>query len=175
MGWKKYLDDYEEQEDGKYVYIGKYYRINCDEQRLRRFKLTYGFLAGAAALLFILAGLSMYLSSRFWFVSVPFAAVIIPLFFVVMDTVRICRGPERMTRKEYQESVVQHKTACVGMAALTLITVIGDLVFLLVFCPNFLLLQELLFFVFSLGQLVLAILRLLVTRRMPSGPEGGRA
>ncbi len=174
FGWKRYVDDYEEGKDGKYVYVGKYYRFFLEKEQLRRFRRAYAILAGAVVLFFLLAGLSEYASSRTWYVVLPYAACIFPIAFLVMDTVRICRAPERMSRKQYNGSVVQHKWACIFLLILSLWAVIGDAVFLLAVCPPFLRAQELIFLVFCVALALLAGLWIFLGARLPAGAEGSR-
>lgn len=165
------MDDYEEGKDGKYVYVGKYYRFQLEPAQLRRFRVAYSILAVAVVLFFVLAGFSEYASSRTWYVVIPFTACAIPGAFLVLDTVRICRSPERMTRKQYNESVVQHKWASIYLLILSLITVVGDVVFLLVFCPDFLVGQELIFLAFCVALLLTAGAWTVLSRRLPVGVE----
>ncbi len=178
FGWKKYVDDYEKDQSGKYVYVGLYYRFFVEKSVLKRIRVGYAILAAAMVLLFVMAGLNTYLTGTCWYVAIPYAASILPLAFLVMDTVRICRAPERMTKKEYNESVVQHKGACVIMLILAALTTIGDAVFLILnpygaFLTDYLT-SEIIFLVCNLLLAAGAGIWLWLTKKLPCGPEGSR-
>ncbi len=174
FGWKKYVEDYEEGKDGKYVYVGRYYCFFLEKQQLHRFRVAYACMAACAVVLFLLAGFNEYASSRTWYVVAPYAACAIPVALLVLYTLRICRAPERMTRKQYNESVPAHKGACIALLVLSLATVAGDSVFLARYCPAELRMQELVFLLCCIGLLLGAALWLFLASRLPSGAEGSQ-
>ena len=108
-GKHKYIGSYVQNLRGEYEYTGTYFKIDMSADSLKRIKIQNVILAGAIALLFILAGLTNATSSRVMYVMLPYAATMLPIVFMLAAVYRIARYQKPMTLKQYDHSIVQLK------------------------------------------------------------------
>ena len=78
-GKHKYIGSYVRNLRGEYEYTGAYFKIDMPADSLKRIKIQSIILAGAIAVLFILAGLTNAPSSRVMYVMLPYAAAMLPI------------------------------------------------------------------------------------------------
>lgn len=122
---------YTPAEGGGYNYIGSYWRYELAPAALRRMKLAYAGFTLVLALLFITGGVCDFASSRVAYVVLPFVGNFLPLAFMVGDVVRIAAAPEKMTVRQYERGVLQLRRCTVAVAVLSVISAVGDIVFIL--------------------------------------------
>lgn len=105
----KYLEDYEKTGAGGFEYTKQYY---CFKLTVMQKAAYLAFmLVNAAA--FIYAGLLNNGGSRVFYIVLPYAAMLLPLMFMLADVYKILTNEGKMTRKQYDKSFVQlkHMTA----------------------------------------------------------------
>jgi len=156
-GKHKYLGSYVQNLSGEYEYTGAYFKIDVPADSLKRIKLWCAVMAGSIAVLFILAGLINASSSRVMYVMLPYVATLLPVAFMLADVYHIARYQKPMTLKQYDHSVLQLKAVTVATIALTAISAVGDIVYILFFCASEHIVRELLYLTACIGMTAVSI------------------
>lgn len=104
---KKYADDFRLENvldtNGKLktkaVYRGKWYRFRSDSDVIGRMKRIYTALAIVSVLVLLAMLFTTDTMGNFWYVVMPLACNLIPVFFVVIGCWRLLTARDRVTRE----------------------------------------------------------------------------
>lgn len=135
---RKYRDQYVmqtvETKDGpmkKAVYTGKYFAAQVPEEKLSKYKAALKGISLITAMLFVGMGLVNNAGSRVIYVILPYAILVIPIFYMLMTTISFGRTKGKLTFPEYDKVFVRMKTAGMGALILAIAGAVGVLVFIL--------------------------------------------
>lgn len=129
----------------KLVYAGNYYQFALNRSQLFHLKLRLTAYLLAALICYLLMTLSVYLCSSMFYVGIPTLIALIPLIYLCMGTVCLWMAKPAMTVGQTYGSVRRIKRAvCAALGFLSL-SLVGDLVFLMVYAGHYPLGQELRF------------------------------
>jgi len=165
-GKHKYLGSYVRNLNGDYEYIGAYFKIDVPTDSLKRIKVWCAVMAGAIAGLFVLAGLTNAAGSRVMYVMLPYVGAMLPIVFMLADVYQIARYQKPMTLKQYDHSVLQLKAVTVATLALTSVSAVGDIVYLMFFCAPADMARELLYLAACIGMIAVSIALLIYQRKI---------
>ena len=165
-GKHKYIGSYVRNLRGEYEYTGAYFKIDMPADSLKRIKIQSIILAGAIAVLFILAGLTNAPSSRVMYVMLPYAAAMLPIAFMLAAVYRIARYQKPMTLKQYDHSIVQLKTVTIATLILTAISAVGDIVYILFFCAAGDIIRELFYLTACVGIIAVSVALFMFQRKI---------
>ncbi len=127
---RKYRDAYVKNGNGEYKYTGEYYRFDMPGEKIREMKWIYAALALSTAILFLIAGFINNEGSKVIYVSLPYVVLLLPIGFMVWDVVKIASLRGDMTKKQYDQSVVQLKNVTTAATVLSFLASAGDIVFM---------------------------------------------
>ena len=135
---RKYLGDYrlENREDprsGKIktvpVYRGAWFAFAADANAVRRAKRLYPILSAVCALLFLLVLLINAPSGHVAYVTLPFAAMIFPLFFCLAGSRRLLTAKDKVTREHADKICARFASSSFILALLSAISAAGHALF----------------------------------------------
>lgn len=129
---RKYKSEYEVEEKGKkkvLIYMGEYYSIQAESWKIQRFRLLYGITMLCLIAFFLIGGLLNNDGSRVFYVVVPYVCSTIPLFYMTLATFRFLRLPLKFQHIHYDLSVTRLKKTSVVLIALSVMTMLGDLIY----------------------------------------------
>lgn len=137
MARGKYRKDYETQVEiqGKktkrtLIYKGKYYKIDIEEQKLKKMKITYSILCCLTLLSFLFVGFQNTAGSRKFYIILPFIFTFLPIFYEIMGTIKFITNRPKMTVIEYDSSLKRVKRSTIGIMILSLSSGFGEIAFL---------------------------------------------
>ena len=124
-GRKKYLSDYVPGDNG-YKYIGEYYRFKLERSSQRKFWIYNSLFAIVLWVVFILTGFIQAEGSRQIYVVLPYACAFLPLCLMLGDLVKIMVYKGDLTKKQYEGSVVQLHRVTIAIIVLSIVSSIGQ-------------------------------------------------
>lgn len=137
MASKKYAKDYETHVEvqGKktkktLVYKGKYFKIDIDDQKLNKLKITYSIFCSLTLLSFLFVGFQNTEGSRKFYILLPFIFTFLPIFYEIMGTIKFITNKPKMTSLDYDTSLKRMKRSTVGILILSLASGLGEIAFL---------------------------------------------
>jgi hypothetical protein len=141
---RKYLDDYEvvvqEDEKGREkrtaVYVGAYYRINIDDEALRKFRRNSLILLAFVVAVQIGSGFIANTGMYTFFVSLPYIFTFLPLYFLVDGGLRLPKEKRDFRRDEAELIFKRMKSASKILFPLLGLTILADIVFLIWFADT---------------------------------------
>lgn len=135
---RKYRDQYVlqtvETKDGpkrKTVYTGKYFTAHLPEDKLGKYKAALKGISLITAVLFVGMGLVNNAGSRVIYVILPYAILVLPVFYMLMTTISFGRAKDKLTFPEYDKIFVRMRTAGMGALILAAAGAVGVVVFIL--------------------------------------------
>lgn len=120
MVTRKYLGDYRLENrtnprNGKVVtvpvYRGEWFAFTADAQTVRKMKRLYPLLSALSAAMFLLVMLLNAPCGHMFYVMLPFAAMIFPVYFALAGSRRLLTAKEKVTR-EHNDKIRQRFTSC---------------------------------------------------------------
>ena len=135
---RKYLGDYRlenrvDPKSGKVktvpVYRGAWFTFAADANAVRRAKRLYPILSAVCALLFLLVLLLNAPSGHAAYVTLPFAAMIFPLFFCLAGSRRLLTAKDKMTREHADKICVRFASSSFFLALFSAISAAGHTLF----------------------------------------------
>lgn len=133
---RKYVGDYRlenaVQPDGRLktapVYRGDWFVFSGGAEALRRAKRTYVLLSMLCASLFAAVLLLNAPSGRFALATLPFAAMVFPVFFSLAGSLRLIASSARVTREGRDKMQGRFVACALSMSALCALSAVGHLV-----------------------------------------------
>lgn len=137
----KYVQDYEVFEvsknsapDGKkgkvqkkLVYKGNHFSFTVSESTQKRIKLCYVGLMLLICLFFAGIGMLNNDGSRKIYVVFPYVFMSLPVFYGMMGAVKLFMANQKMTRVEYDHSVIRLRKSSVALLVLSITCVLGEI------------------------------------------------
>jgi len=113
------------------VYRGKYYLAAVPAEKLNRYKAALKGTSLAMAMLFIGMGLLNNSGSRIFYVILPYAALVLPVFFMLVSTITFGKAKDKLTVPELDKTVGRIKTTSIAAFITAAAGAIGSLIFIL--------------------------------------------
>lgn len=136
---KKYYKDYEmiqkTQANGKVKeeakYIGDYYISQISKVALNRKKIYHSALSLCSVAIVIAVGILNTPGSRVIYVSLPYVCLYIPAIFSLIGTTQFLGVGERLEYMVYDKTRNRVRKSIGGIIVISLLTIIGDVFFIL--------------------------------------------
>lgn len=135
-------------------YIGKYYISCLSKTDLKKMKFYYLALVLCSSATAMGAGFLNNPGSRIVYVALPYVSLFLPIAYSLMGTIGFIRTDEKLTRVLYDKTKVRIRRATIWQILLSVLAILGDVVFILYRIDKNFLQKELVF----LGCLVLVLL-----------------
>lgn len=166
---KLYTTDYEvDEKTGKKKavsrYIGPWYSLDAAQRRKCALGLWIGLVLGVAA--FLTAGLIPTWASMTMYVTPWYICCMLPLFYLLLGTVKITRMKEKITEVDKAEGLGYARYASMGLAVLGGAWLIADGIFLLTGNVTMTMTYELIFLSCGAVTAVLGLLMYLRVRKL---------
>lgn len=139
MAGKKYLSDYILEEriqpgsgriKAEAVYRGDWYRFSIEGEELKRLKITLTVLSLLCVIAFFAALSVNSPCSRFWYVILPFAGMVFPIFFLLGAGYRLLTAGNRMTREHRDKLEKRFPPVTLFLMAFSGLALIGFMVYI---------------------------------------------
>lgn len=135
---RKYKDQFEiqavETKNGfrkKVIYQGNYYLAAVPAEKLNRYKAAFKGASLVMTLFFAGMGFINNDGSRIFYVVLPYAILLLPIFFMLISSIAFGKTKDKLTFPEYDKTVVRIKTAAITAFIASMAGVVGDLFFIL--------------------------------------------
>ena len=133
---KKYADDFRLENvldtNGKLktkaVYRGKWFRFRSDSHVIERTKRIYTALAIISVLVLLAMLFTTDVMGNFWYVVMPLACNLIPVFFVVAGCWQLLTAKDRVTREHKDQIHDRLAPASMFQTVFALLGVVGGIV-----------------------------------------------
>ena len=129
---RKYNDEYITDISGKakdgVIYIGDWYVFENDAKTVLRAKLLATVFSLLSAVLFVAAGFLDAEASYTAYVFMPYIITFLPIVFSVADGFKLLSFGERLTHKQYDNTVVNLRHTSLATAILSGLSLIGNAV-----------------------------------------------
>ncbi len=153
MAAKRYADDYETvittdekgNEKKTAVYRGEYFEISPDEEGLAQFKRNCLLLVAAIIVLHISGGFVNNPGMNQFYVGLPYVSAFFPLVYLAMSFFRLPKSKPRYRRDEVGLSLGRMKTSSSILLVFLILSLLGEIAFLLFATTGYQLLRELLY------------------------------
>ncbi|ABX41198.1 hypothetical protein [Lachnoclostridium phytofermentans] len=141
MKKRAYVNDYDintevTKEGNKYkekkniTYHGKYYRIQMDDDKIKKAKWINVVFGIVFFLLFTFLGFLNNDSSRIFYVVLPYVILFLPIFYTNMGTIKLLNISGDMTTKEYEFTIQRMRKTTLSMLILAIACSIGEILYL---------------------------------------------
>jgi len=115
-----------------YEYIGPLYAVDLPGPRLLRLRILCAAFPVAGFALFLAMGFLNADGVRRFYIMLPYVGLLFPLGLLIGDAYKFWTAPPRMTRREYARSIVQMRHCAGAVMLLSLMVMLGEALFLLV-------------------------------------------
>lgn len=117
------------------VYRGDWFAFVADDAVVRRIRLEYPLFSLVIALLFVLV-LSMNAPcGHYYYVMLPFAAMVFPVFFSLAAARRLLIAKDKVTREHRDKLVNRYISASLFLMAFSCISAVGHIVYFFLETP----------------------------------------
>lgn len=111
------------------VYRGDWYAFAADAQTVRRMKRVYPALSALCIAMFLLVLLLNAPSGHIFYVTMPFAALIFPVYFSAAGSWRLLTAKDRITR-EHSDKLQPRFTSCaLFLTSFSAVSVCGHILY----------------------------------------------
>jgi len=111
------------------VYRGEWFAFVCPENEIRPMKLKYTLSSALVTLLFILVLLLNAPCGHIYYVMVPFAAMVFPVFFSLAAARRMLTAKEKVTREHRDKLVNRYISVSLFLMVFSGLSVVGHIVY----------------------------------------------
>jgi len=115
------------------VYVGDYYRFELSSRQRKRLLWCCALSCAVAAAAYLALNFFPFTATALAYVGVPLLLALLPLIYLLIGVVCLCTTPEKMTVRNLYSSVRRMKRSVSVMLAFVSLTLMGDIVFLIVF------------------------------------------
>jgi hypothetical protein len=113
------------------VYRGNYFLAKVPAEKLNRYKAALKGTSLAMATLFIGMGLVNNSGSRIFYVILPYAVLVLPIFFMLVSTITFGKTKDKLTVPEFDKTVGRIKTTSIVAFISAAAGVVGGLIYVL--------------------------------------------
>ena len=165
---KKFVKDYVSNPEGKerFRYTGDYYIFQMEEGQRKQRVLIQCLAAAAEAVLLLAAGMLNSPGSYQIYIVIPYICMILPVLYYLAGSIKLLKVPCRMERYQYEESLLRMMKAVIAGFFLSILTLLGDGVFLTFGQEDINKKTETLFFLLMVALAVINYMGLLYHNRM---------
>jgi hypothetical protein len=153
MATKRYADDYETvittdekgNEKKSAVYRGEYFALSVNEEGLSQFKRNAFWLIIGVVVFHIGSGFVNNRGMNQFYVGLPYVSAFFPMVYLAMSLFRLPKGKPQYRRDEIGLSLGRMKTSSYILLMFQLLSVLGEIAFLLMAAKGDQLILELLY------------------------------
>lgn len=117
------------------VYRGDWFAFVADDELVRRIRIEYPLFSLIAALLFVLVLAMNAPCGHIYYVMMPFAAMIFPVFFALAAARRLLTAKDKVTREHRDKLVNRYISASLFLMAFSCISAVGHIVYFFLEAP----------------------------------------
>lgn len=117
------------------VYRGDWFAFACDEATVRRLKKLYPSFSLLIALLFLLVLLLNAPCGHIYYVMVPFAAMIFPVFFALAAARRMITAKDKLTREHRDKLTNRYISVSLFLMVFSALSTIGHAIYCFAYAP----------------------------------------
>ena len=130
---RAYLNDFQKDETGGYVYRGAVYEYEGSEQSLRSLKIRLSVLGALTFAMLLWAGLIQVPGmDHSIYILLPYAAALCGSISACWALGRLCMGSVSLRAYIYQESIAKLPVRCVFTACCNTAALLGELAYILI-------------------------------------------